>query len=268
MNALERRRQRALRLNLWTLRLARNWLKIALVAFGIFVALPWVAPALMHFGVTAPARVLYTVYSPFCHQYAFRSIFLYGEQAFYPRAVSGTSLTPYEEGVSASAAWKEAVEHWVGIPGRSMFMTADDFDPYVWSPELQFAAREFIGDAQMGYKTALCARDMLSYTMLFVGMVIYSVPVVRRRLRPAPILLYVLLGLAPMGIDGMSQLLGYPPFNLWQPRETEPIFRVITGGLFGLMNAWLGLPYLEASFQDTRRQIEIKLARAGFFTQP
>jgi uncharacterized membrane protein len=264
LNALERRRQRTVQLNRWTLRVARNWLKIALVAVGIFAALPWVAPTLMHLGLTAPARTLYTVYSPFCHQFAFRSIFLYGDQAFYPRAVSGTPLTPFEEETAASQEWLEAVSHWVGLPGRSMFPTVADFDPFVWSPDLQFASREFVGNPQMGYKTTLCARDMASYTMLFVGIVIYSVPAVRRRLRPAPIFLYVLLGLAPIGIDGMSQLLGYPPFNLWQPRETDPIFRVVTGGLFGFMNAWLGLPYLEASFQDTRRQIEIKLARAGF----
>lgn len=263
MNALDRRRQRALRLNRWTLGLARHWLKIALVVVGIFAALPWIAPTLMHFGLTGPARALYTVYSPFCHQFAFRSIFLYGDQTFYPRAVSGTTQLPFEVEASASAEWQAAVANWVGIPGRSMFASIETFDPYVWSPDLQFAAREFLGSEQMGYKTTLCARDMASYTMLFVGMLIYSIPVVRRRLRPAPVLLYILLGLAPIGIDGMSQLLGYAPFNLWPPRETDPIFRVVTGGLFGLMNAWLGLPYLEASFKDTRQQIEIKLLRAG-----
>lgn len=262
MNALERRRQRAIRLNRWTLSLARNWLKIALVGLGIFAALPWVAPTLMRAGLTAPARVLYTVYSPFCHQFAFRSIFLYGEQTFYPRAVSGTPLRPYEAEIASSPEWREAISHWVGQPGRSAFATVEQFDPYVWTADLQFASREFLGDEQMGYKTALCARDVASYAMLWVGMVIYSIPVVRKRLRPAPIFLYVLLGLGPIGIDGLSQLLGYPPFNLWQPRETEPIFRVVTGGFFGLMNAWLGLPYIEASFQDTRRQIEDKLAHA------
>jgi len=263
LNALEKRRQRALSLNRFTLRLARNWLKITLVLIGIFAALPWVAPTLMQLGLTAPARVLYTLYSPFCHQFAFRSIFLYGEQPFYPREVSGTTATPYEEIIANSPEWRETVSRWVGMPGRSMFATVEEFNPYLWSPDLQFASREFLGTAQMGYKTAICARDMASYTMLFVGVAIYSIPVVRRRLRPAPIFLYVLLGLAPIGIDGLSQLLGYAPFNLWQPRETDPIFRVVTGGLFGLMNAWLGLPYLEASFKDTRQQIEIKLARAG-----
>ena len=263
MNALEKRRQRALRLNRWTLSLARNWLRLALVVIGLYASLPWIAPTLMHFGLTAPARALYTLYSPFCHQFAFRSIFLYGDQAFYPRAVSGAPLGSFEEYAGQSDEWKQAVSHWVGLPGRSFFTSIDEFDPYIWSPDLQFAAREFLGDAQMGYKTALCARDAAIYAAVFFGGVIYSIPVVRRRLRPIPLPLYVLLGLAPIGIDGLSQLLGYAPFNLWEPRETEPVFRVVTGALFGLMNAWLGFPYLEESFRETRRQIEYKLARAG-----
>ena len=68
----------------------------------------------------------------------------------------------------------------------------------------------------------------------------------------------------PIGIDGLSQLLGYPPFNFWPARETLPAFRIVTGVLFGLMNAWLGLPYLELSMRETREQIESKLKRAGF----
>ena len=70
-----------------------------------------------------------------------------------------------------------------------------------------------------------------------------------------------------IGIDGFSQLLGYPPFNLWPPRETLPAFRVITGALFGIMNAWLALPYLEQSFRTTREQIEFKLARVGILVR-
>jgi len=77
------------------------------------------------------------------------------------------------------------------------------------------------------------------------------------------LLLYVFLGLGPIGLDGFSQLLGYPPFNLWPPRETLPVFRVLTGAIFGLMSAWLAFPYLELSMQDARRDIEAKLWRAG-----
>ena len=63
----------------------------------------------------------------------------------------------------------------------------------------------------------------------------------------------------PVGLDGFSQLLSYPPFEFWPPRETLPIFRILTGGLFGLMSAWLGFPYIERSMQDLREALEESL---------
>lgn len=255
-------RSTRLRLNIWLLRLSRRWLTVALTIIGIYSALPWVAPTLMHFGITGPAHLLYFAYGPFCHQFAFRSFFLFGEQPAYPRAIAETSLTPYESYVADSPEFKQALANWVGRR-ESMFATVDEVDPYIFSYDLQFASKDFFGDPQMGYKLALCERCIAIYTGLFVGGVIYSLPNVRRHLRPVPIWLYVLLGIMPIGIDGFSQLLSYPPFNLWAPRETEPVFRVVTGALFGLMNAWLAFPYLELSFRDTRAALEAKLARIG-----
>lgn len=252
-----------LRLNIWLLKVSRRWLRVALVLIGLYAGLPWVAPTLMHFGLEGPAHLLYFAYGPFCHQFAFRSFFLYGEQPEYPRAISGTTLTPYEDYISRSPEFDRALGNWVGQPGRSFFQTVEEFDPYRWTYELQFASKDFFGDPRMGYKTAICERDISMYTAIFVGGLIFAIPVVRRRLRPVPIWLYLLLGIAPIGIDGFSQLLGYPPFSLWAPRETSPLFRVVTGGLFGLMNAWLAFPYLQLSFDDTRRRLEAKLARAG-----
>ncbi|MEP7292353.1 MAG: DUF2085 domain-containing protein [Chloroflexota bacterium] len=256
-------RSKRLRLNFWLLKLSRRWLTVALTIIGIFAALPWVAPTLMHFGLEGPAHLLYFAYGPFCHQFAFRSYFLFGEQPAYPRAISGTTLTPYESYIANSQEFDQALSNWIGQPGRSMFQTIDEFDPTVLSYELQFASKDFFGDPQMGYKLALCERCISIYTALFFGGVLYSLPFVRRRLRPVPIWLYILLGIMPIGIDGFSQLLSYPPFNLWAPRETEPSFRLVTGALFGLMNAWLAFPYLELSFRDTRDQIKNKLARAA-----
>ena len=256
-------KRRAQRLNIWLLKLSRHWLRVALILIGIYATLPWVAPTLMHFGLTEPAHVIYFIYGPFCHQFAFRSFFLYGDQIAYPRAISGTTLTPYETYIMKSPEFDQALSNWVGQPGHSTFQSVDQFDPFLWTYDLQFASKDFFGDPRMGYKLTLCERDIAIYTMLFIGGLIYSIPVVRRRLRPIPIWLYVILGLMPIGIDGFSQLLGYPPFSLWAPRETLPIFRVVTGSLFGLMNAWLAFPYLELSFRDTRIQLESKLARAG-----
>lgn len=250
-------RRTGVRLNRGVLWLSRHWLRIAIILIGTYASLPVLAPTLMKLGVTGPARLIYTMYSPLCHQFAFRSVFLYGEQPFYPRYNTGSPLIPFE-------SYAENMPEFA--PDRQVPLivgTSPVGDIYQFTGGYQIAAREFTGNEQMGYKTALCARDMGIYWALFIGALIYAIPVVRRKLRPVPIWLYVLLGIAPIALDGVSQLLGYPPFNLWPPRETLPAFRVITGLLFGFMNAWLGLPYLELSMRDTRRQIEAKFQRAG-----
>jgi uncharacterized membrane protein len=252
-----------IRANLWILWFTRRWLRVILVFLGLYSTLPFAAPALMHFGARDLAQVLYTFYSPFCHQFAFRSLFLFGEQAAYPRSISRTDLIPFEEAVRGSAEFDRAVEEAMRFFGLTDPQIAADFDPHVYSPLMQMSARFFPGDQRMGYKTALCARDVAIYLAMFVGGLVYSLPAVRRRLRPAPILLYLFLGLGPIGIDGMSQLLGYPPFNLWQPRETTPFFRILTGIVFGLMNVWIGFPYLELSMRESRDRIRAKLAKVG-----
>jgi uncharacterized membrane protein len=243
-----------LRLNLLLLSITRNWLQIALVVIGIYAGLPYITPVLMKIGLTGPANALYTLYSPFCHQFAFRSAFLFGEQPFYPRYNTGSPLKPFESYVENLPEFApDRVYPLFGAVGPNI---------YGFSGGYQGAARFFVGNEQMGYKMTLCARDVAIYTGIFVGGLIYMR--IRRRIRPVPLWLYVLLGLVPIGIDGFSQLLGYPPFNLWPPRETLPEFRVLTGALFGLMNAWLGFPYLELSMRETREQIERKLTQADY----
>jgi len=246
-------RQRAVRLNRIGLWVTAHWLRVALIIIGVYASLPWVAPTLMKLGATGPANVLYTLYSPFCHQFAFRSFFLFGEQAAYPRESTGTADKPFEAYIEGLPEFSpdRVVAPFPGVIG----------DPREFSPAFQLAAREFVGNEQMGYKTTLCERDVAIYSAIFVGGLAFAR--VRRRLRPIPIWLYVLLGIAPIAIDGLSQLLGNPPFNLWPPRETLPVFRVVTGALFGLANVWLGFPYLEMSMRESQQRIMSKLARAG-----
>jgi uncharacterized membrane protein len=198
----------------------------------------------MHFGLTGPAKFLYTTYSPLCHQFAFRSWFLFGEQSAYPRSTANVpGLKPFESYAS-------------DILGPS----ANQINLTDWDNQLIFLARDFIGNERMGYKVALCERDIAIYGALFFAGLIFGIPFVRQRLRPVPIWLYILLGILPIAIDGFSQLLGYPPFNLWPPRETSPFFRTLTGAMFGLMNGWLAFPYLEESAHQAATQIRAKFA--------
>lgn len=226
--------------------LSRNWMKGVIGFFALYVGLPFLAPILMYIGATGPAQVLYTLYSPMCHQFAFRSWFLFGEQMAYPREAAGVEgLAPFEQ-------FAQQDEYFQSLP-----------DVYEWTADLQLLARNFVGNPQMGYKVALCERDIATYGALLIFSLIFSLDRVRSRLRPVPIWLYILLGLGPIGLDGFSQLLSSPPLLLWPVRESTPLLRTMTGALFGLMNAWLALPYLEEAMRETRLEIEAKLRSIG-----
>jgi uncharacterized membrane protein len=208
---------------------ARHWL----LAFNLFVffyvGLPFLAPVLEKAGLHRPARVLYLTYSPLCHQLGYRSVFLFGERTTYPRDI---------------------FQQYTGI-----------------DPDNLLAARNFVGNAQMGYKVALCERDVAIYGAIFLSGVVFGVPFVRRRLRPLHWLGWVLLGLAPIALDGFSQLFSNFPYNslplldLLPQRESTLFLRILTGGLFGLMNVWLAYPYVEESMRGVREDLEIKLAK-------
>ncbi|MFN8419202.1 MAG: DUF2085 domain-containing protein [Anaerolineae bacterium] len=236
----------AVRLNRWALGWSKRWLTIILLLIGLYAGLPVLAPILMKLGATSIASGIYTIYSGTCHQLAYRSWFLFGEQSAYPRlAAQLPNFVPYE-------AFVEEITKSVPPPAG-----------YTGDTQLSRQAQLFVGDEQMGYKVAICQRDVAIYWALFAGGLIFSIPTVRRHLRPVPWWLYVILGLVPIGIDGFSQLLSQPlPGLLNQPlfplRETSPILRTVTGALFGLMNAWLAFPYLEESSREVKTEIQAK----------
>lgn len=239
------------RLNRWLFTLSRRWLRIALVIIGVYVSLPILAPILMKLDIRQPAYAIYGMYSPLCHQFAFRTWFLFGEQSAYPRALAGVpGLQPLE-------SYTQDV-----IAGRTV---AADTTLNTWSPFLVEVSREFIGNERMGWKMALCERDIAIYGALWFGALIFSIPYVRSRLRPVPLWLYIFLGILPIGIDGGVQLLSEIPAlsGLFAMRETTPFFRTLTGAMFGLMNAWLAFPYLEESFRLTAAEIAGKFAAKG-----
>ena len=71
------------------LALQRHWLLAANVAVAIFVGLPFLAPVLFRLGYDEPASAIYAAYQLVCHQWAFRSYFLFGPHLEYgPTALS------------------------------------------------------------------------------------------------------------------------------------------------------------------------------------
>ncbi|HVO41761.1 MAG TPA: DUF2085 domain-containing protein [Aggregatilineales bacterium] len=235
----------AVRLNRGMMHLSRHWLRYMLLLVAIYVGVPFTAPVMMRIGWTEPAYTIYTMYSFVCHQYAFRSWFLFGEQPVYPRAAA--NLTDLKSFESYSTEINQG--------------NSSPVDLTQWDRPLIDTARAFVGDTKMGYKVAFCERDVAIYGGFLIGGLIFAIPYVRRRLRPVPLWLYGLLGIVPIGIDGFSQLLSEPPLMFWAQRESTPAFRTLTGLLFGLMNAWLAFPYLEASMRDAYNEIRDKFRR-------
>lgn len=201
-----------------------------LVVF-LYVGLPFLAPVLMKAGAEFPATVIYKIYSPLCHQLAYRSWFLFGEQPAYPRALAGIQ------------GWQTYQQ----VTGLS------DLDVQ--------AARAFLGDLHLGYKVALCERDIAIYGSILLFGLIFSLT--GRRLKSLPWYIWVLIGILPMGVDGASQLpslLGFSWLNGLPIRESTPLLRSITGFLFGFTTAWFGYPYVEEGMRDTRLLLNRKIA--------
>ena len=211
--------------------ISRHYLAVVNVFLLLYFGLPILAPVLMKSGATLPANVLYTIYKPLCHQFGFRSFFLFGEQPYYPLAEAG-------------------------IPGVKTFEEITGFqdldNPAAFS---RFEARQFTGNESVGYKMALCERDMAIYGSIFLFGILYAAT--GRRLKPLHWTLWVLLGMGPIGLDGFSQLfsqMNWPWLASLIPyRESTPLLRVLTGGLFGLTTAWFAFPYMEESMAETRQ---------------
>jgi len=217
---------------------SRHYLALLNLVMLVYFGLPMLAPALMNAGLTGPAAIIYTIYKPLCHQFGFRSFFLFGEQAYYPLA---------EAGIPNVRTFEEAS----GI--------TDIHDPTNYS---RLQARNFIGNETMGYKMALCERDTAIYSSIFIFGLIYAAT--GRRLKPLHWMAWLLIGIAPIGLDGFSQLFSQMEWSWLQTlipyRESTPLLRVLTGALFGFSTAWFAYPYMEDSMAESRQFFVKKFA--------
>jgi thiol-disulfide isomerase/thioredoxin len=76
--------------------LSNKYLLLMNLVVFLYVGLPFLAPIFMRIGAELPATAIYRVYGLTCHQLAFRSWFLFGDQFVYPRAAAGEEgLVPF-----------------------------------------------------------------------------------------------------------------------------------------------------------------------------
>ncbi|MCC9078600.1 DUF2085 domain-containing protein [Litorilinea aerophila] len=176
--------------------IARHWLALFNMAWGLYLGLALLAPVLMHLGLVGPAQILYSLYSFVCHQLPDHSYFLFGAHP-----------TPLQPELQAGGM----------APGLSL-----------WEQ------RRFVGNPALGYKVAICERDVAIYGSIWLAGLLFVL--LRRRLAPLPWRVYLLL-IIPMAIDGLTQLVGLRESNWW--------LRTVTGALFGVATVWLAYPYVE-----------------------
>lgn len=211
--------------------ISRHYLALINLFMLIYFGLAMLAPVLMKAGASGPANMVYTIYKPLCHQFGFRSFFLFGEQVYYPLEQAG-------------------------IPNVLTFDEVTGFkdldNPTAYS---RLQARQYTGNETIGYKMALCERDIAIYSAIFVFGLVFAAT--RRRIKPLHWMGWVLLGMVPIALDGFSQLfsqMNWPLLASILPyRESTPWLRVFTGALFGLATAWFAFPYMEESFSETRQ---------------
>jgi len=217
------------RFSLW---MADHWLFAVVLIFVFYLGLPVLAPVLMKAGATLPANVIYTAYSPLCHELGFRSFFLFGEQPYYPRAAAGVAD--------------------VRTFGQVTGLDENDL----------LAARAFKGNEVVGYKIALCERDVASYGAIIIFGLLFAIT--KRKIPPLHWAIWLIIAIGPIGLDGFSQLFSQLPIqaisNLLPYRESTPFLRVFTGFMFGFGTAWFGLPYVEESMRETRSLLEKKFS--------
>lgn len=196
--------------------ISRHWLALFNSVVGVYVGLPFLAPVLMRAGFERPAHWIYLAYSFVCHQFPFRSFFLFGPRATYP---------------------------------RDMLQAATGVDP-----NDLLHVRLFVGNAATGFKVALCERDVAMYLGILLAGLAYAL--LRPNLKPLHWMLWLALGVVPIALDGGSQLVSQLPFGLLPFRESTALLRTITGALFGVMSVWFAYPNVQESMRDNLEAVE------------
>lgn len=217
------------RLESFSLWLSRRYVWLISIILIAFIGVAFLAPVLKLNGNSRIANGIYKVYSVLCHQLAYRSYFIGGEQFVYPRELANIpGLLTYEDVTGKSAA------------------------------DVMYS-RSFIGNTELGYKVAICERDVAIYLSLGFFGILFELT--GRKFKGLPWYFWLVFALFPIALDGGSQLPGLAQgWPAWLPvRESTPLLRTITGILFGAGTAWYIYPLMEETMSVTRFNLERKL---------
>jgi len=172
----------------------RHWLATVNISLAVYLAGGLAAPVSAAVGLSAIASALYAVYHLTCHQWAFRSFFLFAP----------TSPTAPGDHLGGLAIYTEQQLSALGV------------DPF-----------SFAGSATLGVKMAFCERDLAIYVGLLAVGLVYART---RQVAPLSFGVYGML-ILPMAVDGFTQLFGWRE-STWQLRVgTGLLFGVASGWL-------------------------------------
>ncbi len=168
---------------------ARHWLAVFLIVWGVFISLPLAAPLLAMRGEERLSNWIYLAYRPTCHQLPHRSWFVAGRAHAYDWATI-----------------REALE--------------------VDSPMALF--HRPLRDPRLGYQMAYCQRDAATHTALWATGLFYGLLRRRRRIRRLPFGLFV-AATVPLAVDGLAQLLGWRESTTLSRTLTGALFGLAAG---------------------------------------
>lgn len=114
------------------------------------------------------------------------------------------------------------------ILGRGEPLPAELFDNRFWK-----------GSPAIGWKTAMCQRNLAIYGSFFLYGLVFGLT--GRRWPPLAFWIGALL-CVPMAVDGLTQTFGW--------RESTWLWRTLSGNLFGLGVAWTLLPRVQAASRE------------------
>jgi len=219
--------------------IGNHWFETFLIVYGLWVFAPFLAPIFMQIGWTGAGKLIYFIYSFFCHQLPERSYFFFGEKAMY-------SLSEIQ------AVWQ------------------DTTNPLV--------LRQFIGNETMGWKIAWSDRMISFYNSIWLFAAAWY-PLRRKVKPLAwwGFVLLLLPLIADGGTHMVSDLAGigqgFRDTNEWLAVLTNHAFpatfyagdalgsfnsimRFITGLLAGLGIVWLAFPYIFQA-QAYNRELDV-----------
>ncbi len=225
----------------------RNWFFLLNLFLGLYVVLPFLAPAFMYIGWSGPGRVIYFIYSWLCHQLPERSFFLFGPKFTYTLA-------------EVQNVWQNTI------------------NPVI--------LRQFIGNPEMGWKVAWSDRMVSMFASLWIFGMLWWLLRRRVKPLPWWGLILFLLPMTIDGTShffsdmaGIGR--GFRDYNVWLAMLTNhalptsfyvgdawgsfnSLMRLVTGVLFGLGIVWFGYPYMHKAFSP----IIPPAVRIAAFPQP